>query len=65
MVIEREVPDDNSDFCNEYKALIGAIMFPKYSFDDYYSGGKDLYKKKKLLKNLSRQEDTTTIKEIL
>ncbi|MFA5658873.1 MAG: type VII secretion protein EssB/YukC, partial [Oscillospiraceae bacterium] len=64
-VIEREISDDYNDFCNEYKALVGSLLFSKYSFEDYYSGGKDLYKKKKLLKNISRQEDTAAIKKIL
>lgn len=53
MAVERSTFRRNDDFLNEYKALIASVLYPKYSYDDYYFGGKDLFRKKKLLKEIS------------
>lgn len=64
-VIERSVQDKQNDFANEYKALIGYILNPKYKYEDYYLGGKDLYKKKSILNKLKSIDTTDEIKEYL
>ncbi len=47
----------------EYKALIGTILLPKYSFDDYIDGGKDLYLKNKFLKTICIYHDSAEVVE--
>ena len=46
----------SDDFLQRYKALVGSVLLPKYKYDNYLSGGQDLYKKKKLLSELSELE---------
>ncbi len=65
MVIERNVSKRNDDFINEYKALIASVLYPKYSYDDYYLGGNDLFRKKKLLKDISGCSSAEQIKSVL
>lgn len=62
MVIERNVPKRTDDFINEYKSLIASVLYPKYTYDDYYCGGKDLFHKKKLLKEI---DDCSNVEEII
>ena len=57
-------PGDTS-FLECYKALIGSILLSKYKYDDYLNGGKDLYKKKKLLHEITSQETAEEIKDHL
>jgi uncharacterized membrane protein YukC len=40
-------------FLDEYKALIAAVLAPSRKFEDYYRGGRDLYRKSKLLSEIS------------
>ena len=60
-VIMRDAPVEEDDFMGEYKALIGAVLYPRYKFADYYSGGKDLYKKKSVLRQIKQFK---TVREI-
>lgn len=49
---ERGITGNEQDFLQQYKSLIAHIMQKKYSFEDYYLGGMDLYKKNAFLKEL-------------
>ena len=52
-VLLRDVKTPNSTvFLQRYKALIGSVLQRKYKYDNYMSGGSDLYKKNKLLSEL-------------
>lgn len=53
-VYEKGVAGDGQDMLAQYKALIGHVMQDKYDFEDYYLGGKDLYKKNSFLKKLGQ-----------
>jgi len=48
-VLVRDICDTNVSFVEQYKALIGCVLQPKYKFEDYLQGGEGLYKKHKLL----------------
>lgn len=43
---------DEADFLAQYKALIGAVLAPRHTFEDYYNGGADLYSKNSRLKGI-------------
>ena len=57
--------DNRHDFIEEYKALIGCMLHPRYHFDDYLKGGGSLYKKKKLLRPFIGAQTVSDIKNIL
>ena len=61
----RDAPETSDNFADEYKALIGSIINPKYKYEDYYLGGKDLYKKKSILKKLHALNTADEIKNYL
>lgn len=54
-----EVSDE--DFLKGYKALIASVLNEQYTFEDYYNGGEDLYKKDKTVNAVNSKE---TIDEI-
>ena len=64
-IIMRDAPETSDNFADEYKALIGSIINPKYKYEDYYLGGKDLYKKKSILKKLRVLNTADEIKNYL
>jgi len=64
-VLLRDMRQDGADFLPQYKALIGSLLRPKYGYEDYLNGGQDLYKKNKLLVELSALETATEIKSRL
>ena len=55
----------NESFLQRYKALAGSILLPKYKYEDYIRGGKDLYKKNKLLSEIAQLEETEEIQDRL
>lgn len=58
--------DDNGhDFVEEYKALIGCLLYPRYEFNDYLKGGGSLYKKKKRLRPLMQAKSVLEVENIL
>lgn len=63
--IMRNAPIEDDNFLDEYNALIGEVLYPKYKFADYYNGGKDLYKKKSILKQINKLETVDEIKDCL
>lgn len=50
---------------NQYKALIAAVLAPRYTFKDYYEGGSDLYEKNKKLKYYLEENSIDCIMEKL
>lgn len=56
---------DSEDFLQRYKALVGSILLPKYKYEDYLEGGRDLYKKKKLLLEITTLETLDEMKDNL
>lgn len=61
-VLKRDRQKSNEhNFLEQYKALIAAVLAPKYSFEDYYQGGNDLYVKNK---KISKYADRDTIEEV-
>jgi len=66
LVMMRDAKHNNSiEFIEKYKALIGSVIQPRYKYEDYLSGGSDLYKKLKLLSDISALETIESIKEFL
>ena len=64
-VLVRDARREGSAFLPKYKALIGCIMYKKYGYEDYLNGGSDLYKKKKLLSELTAPETAAEVKDLL
>ena len=62
---EKGLAGDEENFLEQYKALIGYVMQKKYSFEDYYLGGKDLYRKNAFLKKLVERNSLKEIKDLL
>lgn len=56
---------DEDHFLEEYKALIGYALQKKYSYEDYYEGGEDLYQKNKWLKAIAPLETMEEVLELL
>jgi len=55
----------STDFIERYKALIGSVLKRKYKYEDYLNGGQDLYKKNKLLSEITEIETVDDIKNSL
>jgi len=53
---------DNERFLPRYKSLIGSFLIRKYTYEDFDKGGQDLYRKDKLLLELSKLETPHEIK---
>lgn len=64
-IYEKGILGDRQDFVVQYKALIGHVMQKKYSFEDYYVGGVDLYKKNIFLKKLNEKNSVQEIMNFL
>ena len=61
-VLKRDIGTlDEAEFLSQYKALIGAILAPKHSYEDYYDGGSDLYNKNARLKNICSKESVEEV----
>ncbi len=64
-VMERSVREGQDSFLAELKALIAAVMYPGYSYQDYLEGGDDLYDQSELLTEVREAEATGEIRELL
>lgn len=65
-VLKRDVGRmDKADFLAQYKALVAAVLAPKHSFEDYYNGGADLYRKSKQLKSICKQQTVQAVANVL
>lgn len=61
-ILLRDVRTPSSElFLQSYKALVASVLLPKYKYENYISGGSDLYKKHKMLQELV---DMTTLEEM-
>ena len=56
---------DTANFLQHYKALAGSVLLRKYKYDNYINGGKDLFKKNKLLAELANMETAEAIRDRL
>jgi len=52
-------------FLERYKGLAGSILLPKYKYEDYLNGGRDLYKKNKLLSEITALNTVEEMKDRL
>ena len=52
-------------FLEEYKALFGSLIAPKYKFDDYYEGGGDLYEANKKLNEICKEDSLEAMQQKL
>ena len=65
-VMVRNVKDAAKlSFITTYKALIAAILLPKYTYDSYVNGGEQNYKKHKLLAEIASMETVAEIQSRL
>ena len=64
-VLVRDLNCGGISFLQKYMAIIGEVLATKYKYDDYVNGGADLYKKQKLLTELSEFETVLEIKKRL
>lgn len=64
-VCNAEHADEEQDYLEEYKALIGCTLSRKYSFDDYFQGGMSLLKKDKFLTRVAEVEDWEGVVNLL
>lgn len=64
-VYEQGMNGEDKEFLEQYKALIGHVIQNKYSFEDYYKGGNDLYKKNVLLKKISESSQLNELINLL
>ena len=67
LVLMRDLCGENNrhDFLEEYKALAGTILAPRYRFEDYLESGKGLYKKKKTLRAIGQAGSVEEVRELL
>lgn len=56
---------EKEEFLRQYKALIGHVMQRRYSFDDYITGGEDLYHKNPFLKRVAMARDIEELTTLL
>ena len=66
-ILERDVYKkghtfDENNFLKEYKALIGYLMQKKYTYENYYNGGLELFRKTPFLAEIEKME---TVDEIV
>jgi len=64
-VIERDVRESQITFCEQYKALIGSVLLPAYHYSDFLQGGKGLFNKNELLKEMNSLQTTEEIEMLL
>lgn len=54
-----------ADFLHMYQALCGAVLNPKYSYNDYEKGGADLFDKSPELKDIAAIDSVEQLREYL
>jgi len=57
-----QLTDVKGLFLDRYKALAGYILNPKYSYENYYHGGRDLFQKNRNLSTIVDCNDVEKIK---
>lgn len=67
-ILVRDIADQEADnrkeFLRKYKALIGTILYKKYTYEDFIEGGESLLKKKKFTEKICNGTEEE-IREIL
>jgi len=61
-ILKRDLNCGGISFLRKYMALIGQVLASRYSYDDYLNGGDDLFKKHRLLSELSTFESIIEIR---
>lgn len=64
-VLSRDLYCGGATYLQKYKALIGQLLAPRYSYADYLNGGEDLYRKQKFLAELAKLVTVAEIKACL
>ncbi len=68
-VLVRDIADDEADnnerFLEEYKALAGAVLYRRYTYEDFLEGGNSLLKKKKRTEKFYSAETLEELQEFL
>lgn len=65
-ILKRDIQKScNRDFLAQYKALTAAVLAPRYSFEDYFQGGADLYIKNKSIRKYSEKDTVEEVFELL
>jgi len=65
-ILKRDMAiDESSPFIDDYKDLIGCLLLPRYTYDDFHKGGRDLHKKSKLTQAIANMESIEEIKNHL
>ena len=65
--VESDIDDNKGSqgFLSKYKALIGSFLLHRYKYEDFIKGGSGLYKKNKLLLEISKMPSVDDIKSLL
>jgi type VII secretion protein EssB len=64
-ILSRDLNNGDTTLMQKYKAVIGQLLAPRYSYADYLNGGGDLYKKQKLLSKIGELETVADVREYL
>ena len=66
-ILRRDIvnKDDTTDFLQQYKSLIGAVMMKQYAYRDFYEGGLSLMDKDKFLSSIKECTNTLEIADLL
>lgn len=68
-VLVRDIADNEEDnrkeFLKKYKALAGAVLYRRYSYEDFMEGGESLLKKKKSTAKIYESETLEELQEWL
>lgn len=64
VLLRDKCEDDKSQglFLQKYKALVACTLYPKYTYENYYNGGTDLYKKNSELSSIYECPDVNELK---
>lgn len=62
---ERGINGSEEEFLRQFKALTGHMLQKRYCFEDYTSGGMDLYKKNSFLKQMMGMETLEEVEALL
>lgn len=68
-ILVRDIADKEDSregqFLKKYKALLGAVLQSKYSYDDFMEGGESLLKKKRITVEIYEAQTEEQLQEIL
>lgn len=68
-VLVRDMADNEEDnrkeFLRKYKALAGAVLYRRYTYEDFKEGGESLLKKKKFTEKIYESQTLEELRELL